>query len=166
MFDLRAALLQFRGQRAVIETTEITRADVAACRTGVGKMLDLGNAVRRQRIQRNDAHPEHAENQRDEFRHVGQLHDHAVATLQAHGLQPYGHFRGTGIQLCVGEAFAFSHHRHPHRIFFGTPAQPGTEGFVAPVAGLTVAFGQDFGPGLVQLDGRVHHEAPAAGEGA
>ena len=166
MLDLWAALLQFRGQCAVIEAAEITGADVAARLTGVGKMLDLGNAVRRQRIQRNDAHPEHAENQRDEFRHVGQLHDHAVATLQAHGLQPYRHFRGAGIQFRVGEAFAFPHHRHPHRIFLGTPAQPGTEGFVAPVAGLTVAFGQDFGPWLVQLDGRVHREAPAAGEGA
>ena len=81
MLDLWAALLQFRGQCAVIEAAEITGADVAARLTGVGKMLDLGNAVRRQRIQRNDAHPEHAENQRDEFRHVGQLHDHPVATL-------------------------------------------------------------------------------------
>ena len=154
--DLRAARLQLGGQVAIVEAAPVPGADVAACIARVGKVRDLGDAVRRQRIQRDDAHAEHAEDGADELRQVGQVDNDSITAAESAG-QKTGRDGGClAVQVGIADALAFTHHGDAVGMGQSPFAQPRAEGLAPPVAGLAVAAGQVLGPRVMQSNGISH----------
>ena len=149
VLDLRAARLQLGGQVAIVEAAPVPGADVAAGIARVGKVRDLGDAVRRQRIQRDDAHAEHGEDGADEFRQVGQVDDDPITAAEPAGQQTGRDGGCLAVQVAIADALAFTHHGDAVGVGLGPFAQPRAEGLAPPVAGLAVAAGQVLGPRLM-----------------
>ena len=148
MGDLRPACLQIARQCRVVETRMGGGRHIGACPRALGEMLDFGDAVRRQGIDRDQSGAEQAHHHGDEIGDVRQMHQHAVALAQARTQETRRQRAGAAVQFGIGPALCAADDGQPVGMGRGAVAQPGTEGFVAPVASRPVARGEIIRPYL------------------
>ena len=162
MAQFRNLGLHRSGQGAIVEAFVPIRHDIGRGFGTLHEMDDLGRAVRRQGVNRDQPGPEQAEDDAEKLGDIGHLHHDPIPGLQPQRQKTRRCRLGAIEQFAIGPARLHPDHRHGVGLGLGAAAQHLRKGLATPVALGAIERRHIVRPDLLQGDHRLVSSIPRA----